>query len=252
MLDSPLVIVLAGLDPTGGAGLAADIKAVSAASARIAPLLSANTIQGDAVSTVFETTPVEFLRRQLFQVVQPMKPSAMKTGMIGSEKILSLVKEFVSTFQKGLPLVVDPVKSASSGGDLVESGFRDSLLSLGSFVTLLTPNKMELEWLSGIKINSAQDIKRSVKLLGEHDFKAILVKGGHFAGNPVDLLFVENELIAEWSGKRYDHSIRGTGCMLASYTAAKLAAGEDLLASVKAGYDYVQSIILKENASEEV
>ncbi|MCD4653934.1 bifunctional hydroxymethylpyrimidine kinase/phosphomethylpyrimidine kinase, partial [bacterium] len=145
MVSSPVVIVLAGLDPTGGAGLAVDIKAVTDAGACVAPLVTANTLQGPGLVASFQVTDLEFLNDQLIHVIQQLKPVAVKLGMTGSSEIISLIRDCFSNCSPVLPLVFDPVKSASSGGELIKDGMREEFLSLGPLVTLLTPNRTELE-----------------------------------------------------------------------------------------------------------
>lgn len=236
----PVVIVLSGLDPTGGAGLLADIRALAAAGVRIAPLITANTLQGRNCPARFHPVDSRFLSEQLDLVHHNFKPAAVKIGMTGSVENTCIIDVFLK--KTGLPCVLDPVMQASSGGALIPGGMVEVMLNMAGRVTLLTPNRDELAALTGRRIRAGKDVCAAVKKLTGAGFESVLVKGGHFAGHPRDLFFSGGELLRSFSGRRYSRSVRGTGCHLASYIAAMLAQGQNLENAVENGYNYVQRV----------
>lgn len=238
------VLILAGLDPTGGAGLVADIQALTDAGVHPLPLLSANTLQGPGTPAEFQVVHSHFLHRQLSLVINNLAPAAIKVGMMGTAETAQILIDAMNQKSDKIPLILDPVRSASSGGDLTRKGIRDALIMMGPQVTLITPNLPELSWLSGIKITSDNDLQRAVEKLGSFGFNSVLVKGGHNAGTPVDRLYVEGQKIWQRQGERYGYTIRGTGCRLASFIAARMALGDTLPAAVDAGYEYVQELFV--------
>jgi hydroxymethylpyrimidine/phosphomethylpyrimidine kinase len=241
MHNPPVVMVLSGLDPTGGAGLLADIRALAAAGVRIAPLITANTLQGRNCPARFQPVDSRFLSEQLNLVYQNFKPAAVKIGMTGSIENTRVVHAFLKSTE--LPSVLDPVMQASSGGALISDGMVDAMLKMAGRITLLTPNRDELASLTGTNIRTERDVFPAVKALTGAGFESVLVKGGHFAGDPRDLFFSGGELLRSFGGRRYTRSVRGTGCHLASGIAAMLALGQNLENAVENGYNYVQRVL---------
>lgn len=237
----PVVVVLSGLDPTGGAGLLADIRALSSAGVRIAPLLTANTVQGAGIQADYHPTDERLLDRQLSAIHGLFQPSAVKIGMIGGSAVTAVIKKYLEATR--LPTVLDPVLQASSGGMLSDSEFRDSILGLAQQVTVLTPNRIELEYLSGIPVNSRNQAIKAVENMTEAGFECIYVKGGHFEGDPCDILFRAGRIIREFQGRRMKYSTRGTGCHLASFMAGRLASGDSAEHACAAAYAYVQGML---------
>ncbi|MBN1880071.1 hydroxymethylpyrimidine/phosphomethylpyrimidine kinase [bacterium] len=238
----PVVAVLSGLDPTGGAGLLADIRALTAAGVRIAPMLTANTIQGRDVIAEYQAIDSSFLARQLDSIDRLFRPSAMKIGMIGSPAIADVIKKFLR--RTSMQVVLDPVMKASSGGLLSTDCLRVNILELAGYVTVLTPNRDELAWLSGMDVQSDQDLIDAVAVLRRKGFRAVYVKGGHFDGDPKDVL-IENERVrAEYIGPRMKNKVRGTGCHLAAFMAGELAIGYRLEDACRLAYQYVQSMLI--------
>lgn len=237
----PLVIVLSGLDPTGGAGLLADIRALAAAGVRISPLITANTLQGPNRNARFEPVNSSILAEQLELIYHSFKPAAVKIGMLGSVENALVIDEFLKKTR--LPSVLDPVMQASSGGALVSDGIIEMIQKTAPQITLITPNKDELSRLSGLNITTGKDIFPAAEILTRMGFQALLVKGGHFEGDPRDYFFLRGELKHSFKGKRHAYTVRGTGCHLASSIAGMLALGQSLDEAVKNGYFYVQKMI---------
>ncbi len=234
-------MVLSGLDPTGGAGLLADIRALSAAGVRIAPMITASTIQGKGVTAEYFSVDTVFLGRQLDTVFDLFQPHSIKIGMIGSIGVADAIGAFLR--RSGLPAVLDPVMQATSGGLFIMSGIRERILDFADRVTVLTPNRDELGWLSGLPVDGFSDVDRAVRRLTDLGYGAVYVKGGHFDGIPKDVLYHNGDHVGEYFGERLNHTVRGTGCHLASFIAAHIAQGVTLEEACGSAYRYVQDVL---------
>jgi len=229
----PLVLVCAGLDPTGGAGLLADLEALAAAGARGWAVATALTAQGPRGARAMEPARPAMLLAQVDALLDGSRelPRAVKTGMLGSGANAAALAERLSRRPLArISLVVDPVLAASSGLPLLDaSGARRALDALLARAALATPNWPELEALSGWSLGSEEEAVRAAR---ELPARAVLVKGGHREGAPVDLL-VRGRSVIRIRGRRRPGTARGTGCRLASATAGFLARGLDLEESVR-------------------
>jgi len=224
------VLVLAGLDPSGGAGLLADLEALAAVGARGFAVATALTAQGPGGARAVEPVSPAFVRAQLDALLEGggERPRAAKTGMVATAANAAALAERLSRpALSRIPLVVDPVLAASSGLPLLDGGGRTPRRALGPLLaraTLLTPNWPELELLAGRALGSEEEAVRAARELGA---AAVLVKGGHRAGPPVDLL-VRGRRVTRLAGRRRPGTARGTGCRLASAVAGLLAQGVPL------------------------
>jgi hydroxymethylpyrimidine/phosphomethylpyrimidine kinase len=232
-VSGPRVLVCAGLDPSGGAGLLADLEALAAAGARGWAVATALTAQGPrGARAVVPATP-EMLLAQVDALLQggTERPRALKTGMLGSAANAAvLAGRFAARPLGRVPLVVDPVLAASSGLSLLDApDARGALESLLARATLATPNWPELEALGGRPLGSEEEAVRAAR---ELPARAVLVKGGHRAGEPVDLL-VRGRTVLRFGGRRRPVEARGTGCRLASAIAGFLARGLTLEDAVR-------------------
>ena len=229
----PLVLVCAGLDPTGGAGLLADLEALAAAGARGWAVATALTAQGPRGARAMEPARPAMLLAQVDALLDGSRelPRAVKTGMLGSGANAAALAERLSRRPLArISLVVDHVLAASSGLPLLDaSGARRALDALLARAALATPNWPELEALSGRSLGSEEEAVRAAR---ELPARAVLVKGGHREGAPVDLL-VRGRSVIRIRGRRRPGTARGTGCRLASATAGFLARGLDLEESVR-------------------
>jgi hydroxymethylpyrimidine/phosphomethylpyrimidine kinase len=229
----PRVLVCAGLDPSGGAGLVADLEALSAAGARGWAVATALTAQGPRGARSVVPATSEMLLAQVDALLDGARdlPRAVKTGMLGSAGNAAALAERLASPPLGkVPLVVDPVLFASSGLSLLDAPDAGAALqALLARATLATPNWPELEALVGHAIASEEGAIRAAR---ELPARAVLVKGGHRAGEPVDLL-VRARAVVRIRGRRRPVEARGTGCRLASATAGFLARGFSLEESVR-------------------
>lgn len=232
-MSGPRVLVCAGLDPSGGAGLLADLEALAAAGARGWAVATAFTAQGPRGARSVLPAPPGMLVAQVDALLEggSERPRAMKTGMLGSgANAAALAERFAARPLVRVPLVVDPVLAASSGLSLLEAAdAREALDALLSRATLATPNWPELEALAGRPLGSEEEAIRAARQLPA---RAVLVKGGHRAGEPVDLL-VRGRAVLRIRGRRRPIDARGTGCRLASAIAGFLARGLTLEYAVR-------------------
>jgi hydroxymethylpyrimidine/phosphomethylpyrimidine kinase len=232
---APRVLVVAGLDPSGGAGLAADVEALLAVGARALPVATALTVQGPRGALGFEAVSARLLRGQIEGLFQGpgLRPRAVKTGMLAKGDHAALLANLLCLSPLArLPVVVDPVIAASSGLPLlrgVRGGPGAALAPLLARATLATPNLPELAALTGAVIRSDDDAVDAARILPS---RAVLVKGGHRRGAPVDLL-VTRGAVVRLPGRRRPGAARGTGCRLASAIAGLLARGAPLEEAVR-------------------
>jgi hydroxymethylpyrimidine/phosphomethylpyrimidine kinase len=231
---TPRVLVVAGLDPSGGAGLIADLEALGAAGAQGWAVAAALTAQGSRGARGFEPVSEAMLLAQIDALVAGReRPAAVKTGMLGSATIArALAARLAEAPLARVPVVVDPVLAASSGAPLFHAEGAspgEALSPLLARARLATPNLSELAALTGDDVSSDEAAIRAARRLPA---RAVLVKGGHRRGAPVDLL-VERGRVLRFAGRRRTGSARGTGCRLASGIAAFLAAGAPLEEAVR-------------------
>jgi len=239
-VTAPRVLVCAGLDPSGGAGLVADLEALAAAGARGWAVATALTAQGPRGARAVVPAPPEMLLAQVEALLDGSRERlrAVKTGMLGSGANAAALAAILSGRRLArVPLVVDPVLAASSGLPLLEADdARGALEALLARAALATPNWPELEALAGRSLGSEEDAVRAARALPA---RAVLVKGGHREGAPVDLL-VRGRTVVRIRGRRRPGTARGTGCRLASATAGWLARGAPLEEAVRRAKRYVE------------
>lgn len=233
--EQPAVLLVAGLDPSGGAGLAADLEALAAVGARGWPVAAALTAQGPRGARAFAPVAPAMLRAQLEALLLGLparrRPGAVKTGMLGTGANAALLARLLSRGPLArAPLVVDPVLAASSGLPLLRArSARAALAPLLARAALVTPNLPELARLTGLPVASDEQAIAAARSLG---CRAVLVKGGHRQGAPVDIL-VTVRRVWRFPGKRHPGTARGTGCRLASAIAGLLARGAPLPEAVR-------------------
>ncbi len=221
------VLIVAGSDSGGGAGIQADIKAVTALGAFAATAITALTAQNTrGVFGVFPVPPA-FIAQQMDLVLEDIGADAVKTGMLHSPEVIEAVCLSYERSARGVPLVVDPVMVAKGGAPLLQPEARDALIGrLLPLATLVTPNLPEAEVLAGQTIDSVDAMRRVASRLLRMGPKAVLVKGGHLEGpRVIDVLCTaEGEHLFE-DDRIETRSTHGTGCTLASGIAAGIAQG---------------------------
>lgn len=236
-------LTIAGSDTSGGAGIQADLKTMTMNGVFAMSALTALTAQNTVgVQGIFEVTP-EFLGMQIDSVFTDIRPDAVKVGMVSSVELISVIAEKLTAYQAE-NIVVDPVMVATSGAKLISddavSALKEKLLPLAAVVT---PNIPEAEVLSGMKIESPEDMVKAAEKIGKDYHCAVLCKGGHSMNDANDLLYHDGTY--QWfNGKRIDNpNTHGTGCTLSSAIAANLAKGHDLATAVKRAKEYISGAL---------
>jgi hydroxymethylpyrimidine/phosphomethylpyrimidine kinase len=237
------VLTVAGSDSGGGAGIQADLKTMLAHGVHGMSVLAAVTAQNSLGVQGYWELPGDAVRAQLASVLGDIGVDAVKTGMLASTALVTTVAEVLSTVD--VPVVVDPVGVSKHGDSLLApdavAALRDRLLPVA---TVVTPNLYEVHQLTGVKVAGEQDLRRAADAVLELGPAAVLVKGGHLDGDPVDLLVARGGLERYYRAERLDNRhTHGTGCTLASAIASRLASGDPLPAAVAAAKDYVTGAI---------
>jgi hydroxymethylpyrimidine/phosphomethylpyrimidine kinase len=239
------VLIVAGSDSGGGAGIQADIKTVTALGGYAASAVTAVTDQDTKAVYGVYSIPPDFVVRQIRTVLCDIGADVIKTGMLGSQEVINAVADALIADGDGIPRVVDPVMVAKGGHHLIADDAIDTLrdrLIAGS--TLVTPNLPEAEVLTGKKIHTIADMEQSVSDLRRLGASAILLKGGHLEGDKiVDLLITEGGIERFEGPKILSTSTHGTGCTLASAIAIGLAQNLSLYDSVARARKYVVTAI---------
>ena len=229
----PVVLCFSGLDPSGGAGLQADIESIGQAGAHATVACTAITVQNSQQVLGFEPVSAQLMNAQAMAVLDDLPVKAIKSGMLGTtDNIYALAALFKENkIPNNTPFVLDPVLVANSGGSL---GDKDTLVTaftkLLPFATLITPNTHELRALSG-----ESDLHIGAKKLYHQGIKAVLVKTSHDyeTGDIEQFLYIDGEIAHTSILPRLDGEFHGSGCSLASHIAGRLALGVDLVQAIK-------------------
>ena len=232
-------LTIAGSDSSGGAGIQADLKTMTANGVYAMSAITALTAQNTTgVTDILESTP-RFLSEQLDAIFTDIFPDAVKIGMVSSAELIAVIAAKLKEY-KAENIVVDPVMVATSGAKLLRSDAVEALCrELLPLAAVLTPNIPEAEILSGMAITDAAGMEAAARLISEKYGCAVLCKGGHKVNDADDLLWREGA--GKWfHGKPNTH---GTGCTLSSAIASNLAKGYDLDASVERAKAYISGAL---------
>lgn len=240
----PVVLCFSGLDPSGGAGLQADIESIGAAKAHAAIACTAITVQNSQTVFGFEPVCTKLLIEQATAVLNDLPVKAIKSGMLGTT---DTIHALTTLFKQGIirantPFVLDPVLVANSGDSL---GDKPTLVkafkALLPFATLITPNTHELRALSG-----EQDLHLGAKKLSTHGVKAVLVKTSHdFSDGDIEqFLYIGGKIAHTSIIPRLSGEFHGSGCSLASHIAGRLAVGDDLIRAVKTADAWIHRCLI--------
>jgi len=238
-----VVLTIAGSDSSGGAGIQADIKTITAHKQYAMSVITALTAQNTMdVTGISEVTP-EFVTAQMDAVFTDIPPHAVKIGMVSSGDIIKVIAGGLKK-HNAKNIVVDPVMVATSGSRLMSDAAKETLVNeLFPLAGLVTPNIPEAEVLCGFEICNKDDMFKAAAYIYEKYSCNVLVKGGHLQGEAADVLFVGGEAV--WfTGQRIDNpNSHGTGCTLSSAIACGLAAGDGLHESVRAAKEYISGAL---------
>ena len=236
-------MTIAGSDSSGGAGIQADIKTMTANGVYAMSAITALTAQNTTgVTSIMEVTP-QFLEEQIVANVTDIFPDSVKTGMVASSSLIKVIADSIKKFNLN-NIVVDPVMVATSGAKLIAD---DAIISLKKellpLATIITPNIPEAEVLSEIKIHNSSDMEKAAKIIFENFGCSVLLKGGHNLNDANDFLLTSTDKV--WfSGKRIDNpNTHGTGCTLSSAIASNLAKGFSIKDSVQNAKTYISGAL---------
>lgn len=234
---------IAGSDSSGGAGIQADIKTMTANGVYAMTAITALTAQNTTgVTGIMEVTP-EFLAQQLDSIFTDIRPDAVKIGMVSSSALIHVIAEKLKEY-KVENVVVDPVMVATSGSKLISDDAIETLKTcLMPLSSILTPNIPEAEVLAEMKVETEGEMILAAKKISETFHCAVLCKGGHQLNDANDLLYRDGEY--KWfHGKRIQNpNTHGTGCTLSSAIASNLAKGYSMDESVKRAKDYISEAL---------
>lgn len=245
----PVCLSIAGLDPSGGAGIVADIKTFSAFGCFAAAAVTSITFQNTQGVFGAEHVSGENVTRQIDPIIEDYDVAAVKTGMLPTREVIEATARAIGRLQAA-HVVVDPVVRSTSGFDLIDdAALRAVIELLFPLAEVITPNRPEAERISGIAIESPEDIEAAARAIQSMGARNVLMKGGHIEGlddssrKAIDHLFLGDEIHvfeAEYIDTSATH---GTGCTLAAAIAANLALGNSLVESARVAKEFVNRAI---------
>jgi hydroxymethylpyrimidine/phosphomethylpyrimidine kinase len=237
-----VALTIAGSDPSGGAGIQADLKTFHQFGVYGEAVISLLTVQNTMALTHVLVMEPALVVAQLDALMKDIRPAAAKTGALGNGEVIEALADYLRDAE--LPLVVDPVMVSKHGERLMERGaesvLQEKLLRLA---TLVTPNIEEAEILAGMAIHSPDEMEQAARRIRELGVRAVLIKGGHLPGAPSDLLCTESGF--RWfAGTRVaTRHTHGTGCVYSAAITAALAQGDGLERAVARAKRFVQAAI---------
>jgi hydroxymethylpyrimidine/phosphomethylpyrimidine kinase len=245
MISTARVLVIAGSDSGGGAGIQADLKTVMALGGYAQTAITAVTAQNTTGVQAILPVPADFIRAQMLSALDDIGADALKTGMLGDASAIEAVCAVIEQRARGLPLVVDPVMIAKGGANLLADAALDILKTrLLPLASVITPNLPEAEALTGLAIDSETAMRRAIDALLRLGAPAVLLKGGHLRGDDlVDLLATSDDVVAFRAPRIATRHTHGTGCTLASGIATGLAQGMALPEAVARARGFVRQVI---------
>ena len=238
------VLIIAGSDSSGGAGIQADIKTVTSLGSYAMTAITAVTAQNTTgVKSIVSIKPQE-ISRQIDFSAKDIKPNAVKIGMLHSKQVIHAVIKSLNKI-KIKKIVLDPVMVAKGGAKLVNNAAIVQIKKkLIKKILLITPNIPEAEILTNTKINTTSDMIKAGEILISQGAKNVLIKGGHLKSKQMIDILLNNEIIKVFKSKKYiTKNTHGTGCTLSTAIATYLSCGKDLIKSCELGIKYVNEAI---------
>ncbi|HTS48979.1 MAG TPA: bifunctional hydroxymethylpyrimidine kinase/phosphomethylpyrimidine kinase [Bryobacteraceae bacterium] len=238
----PVALTIAGSDPSGGAGIQADLKTFHQFGVYGEAVITLVTVQNTVAFGRVECLKADLVAEQIRAVVSDIPPHAAKTGALGNREIIEALADLAPGFQ--FPLIVDPVIASKHGGALLSG---DAIAALKTRLLphafLLTPNIEEAELLTGREVRDVAGMKAAAEALRKLGLRAVLVKGGHMSGSAIDVLLHEGGFV-EFPGQRIEsRHTHGTGCTFSAAITALLASGHELVEAIRAAKQYVGEAI---------
>jgi hydroxymethylpyrimidine/phosphomethylpyrimidine kinase len=235
-------LTIAGSDPTGGAGLQADLKVFRAFDVYGYSVPSALTAQNTTGVDRIYAISDDFFHKQLTFLLEDVRPGAIKTGMLYTTYVVELVAEKVKKYRLE-NLVVDPVAVSSSGMSLIEDGALDAIKTLlFPLAAVITPNIYEAAVFTGINLQGPQDVELAAGALKDMGPGTVVVTGGHFDGRTVDTYYDGSDF-RSIEGERVEGEYHGTGCAFSAAVTAMLSLGHSPIEAVQKANEFVRSAI---------
>ncbi|SER36802.1 hydroxymethylpyrimidine/phosphomethylpyrimidine kinase [Gracilibacillus ureilyticus] len=236
-------LTIAGTDPSGGAGIQADLKAFQEREVYGMSVITSVVAQNTLGVQQVEHLSIPFIEQQFDAVWNDIKPDAVKTGMIATIEMMELIAGKLENTD--VPYVIDPVMVAKSGHSLMEEKSREVIRNmLIPLSTVVTPNVPEAELLVGFTIKTLEDAEKAAKVIvKELGAKAAVVKGGHLEGEAKDVLYDGNDYTYLTSERFPTHHTHGTGCTFSAVITAELAKGKTIKQAVEAGKKFITDAI---------
>ncbi len=237
----PCVLVFSGHDPSGGAGMQADIEAIAAQRAHALPVITALTVQDNDHVYAVHAVDAEIIRQQAMALLAKIAVSAIKIGIVGNSKNAMAIASIIQTLQHkqpGLPVVLDPVLASGQGDALAREDVIAALQPLLQVATLITPNLPEAARLCPASLSSAAQAQQLLR----YRCTDVLLKGGHdVTGDVCNRWFgLHGQRDLDWSWPRLPGEFHGSGCTLAAAIAGQLAHGRTMSVSLQLAQDYTQ------------
>ena len=233
-------LTIAGSDSSGGAGIQADIKSMSANGVFAMSVITSITAQNTMGVFGIEDISPEMIRSQIKVIFEDIKVDAVKIGMVSKIESIKAISEALREVKDLPPVVLDPVMVSTSGYKLLSDDAKETLIKeLFPLSTLITPNLPEAEEILGIKIKNLEDMKEAAIGLKKLGAKCVLIKGGHLENDATDILFDGENFIYLKEQKINTNNTHGTGCTLSSAIAANLAKGMNIEKAVREAKDYI-------------
>ncbi|HEX3683722.1 MAG TPA: bifunctional hydroxymethylpyrimidine kinase/phosphomethylpyrimidine kinase [Bryobacteraceae bacterium] len=237
-----VALTIAGSDPSGGAGIQADLKTFHQFGVYGEAVITLLTVQNSQLVSWVELLRADLIVKQIEAILSDIPPDAAKTGALGSRNIVEAVAELAPSLR--FPLVVDPVMISKHGARLMDDGAAKSLKEkLLPHASLVTPNIPEAEALTGMKIESEDDMLAAACRILDFGCKAVLLKGGHLTGEATDVLVGCGEPMSLRGRRVHTNHTHGTGCTYSAAITAGLANGQALPEAVRNAKLFIQSAI---------
>ena len=237
------VLTIAGSDSCGGAGIQADLKAMSAQGVYGMSVITAITAQNSMGVFAVQEVDLNIIKKQIEVLYEDIEISSVKIGMLSSSEIIKVVYETLKNVN-GKNIVIDPVMVSKSGYYLLKEEAIEALKEFLKIGTLVTPNIPEAEILANMKIESEEEMILAAKKIKKLGAKNVLIKGGHREDNCTDILLTEENEIVKLLGERFEtKNTHGTGCTLSSTIASYIGKGYSIEESVKIGKKYITEAI---------
>ncbi len=233
-------LTIAAIDTSGGAGVLADIKTFSSFGVYGMGVITAVTAQNTVAVKAIHELPPDMMIEQIRAIIEDIGVDAAKTGVLCNEEII----KSIASFDFGFPLIVDPVMVSKSGVHLLKEAAIDAFKRhIIPIATLITPNKMEAEKLSGIEIKSIEDAVKAAEIIADMGANYVLIKGGHFEGKKATDILYHNGKIKKFSSPWQQGCTHGVGCSFSAAITANLAKGKRMHEAIKIAKDFITMAI---------